>query len=201
MPLQMQSGGLLPGQDNNLLPQARHKSVSFQTPADATKKSKTTGRRAFGDISNRKQSNQSAQQNTGLHKPTNNNNKPSVRVERQPASVKKPQASTNVRSSQNPKEDVYESIELPYGPTGRELDEMYDSDGHVSVCSMEKEGYVFSRQETASMIRRAMNERRKEEQNYSQALWENVHAENLALLHQDGTCACACLLLSIVGVW
>ena len=201
MPLQTQSASLLPGQENLLVPQ-RSKTVSFQTPAAAAKKSKTTGRRAFGDISNRKQQQQqqSSQFKSEVTKPSQST-KPSIRLERKPsASAKsntapkqqqaKPSSTSTKKFTQKSKRQVYESIELPYGPTGSELDELYDSDGHVSVCSMEKEGVLFSRRDTAALFREGMMQRRKEDDQFLESMKKSMDDDNAALACQDGTCVC-----------
>jgi hypothetical protein len=197
MPLQMQSSGLLPGHENNL--QQRVKSVSFHTPAAKanSKKSKATGRRAFGDISNRKPTDHSAHQqkaggaDVSVTKPAANKSA-SVRIERKPStSVKKPKAVTTAtsktRSEQKAQKEVeYESIERPYGLTGRELEELYDSDDHISVCSMEKEGFVVSRAETVSLIRQAMIQRRENQSKHLEEVWQKMQDETLAMIQRDG---------------
>lgn len=203
MPLQTQSASLLPGQENLLVPQ-QSKTVSFQTPAAAAKKSKTTGRRAFGDISNRKLQ-QSSQFKSEVTKPAQST-KPSIRLERKASAsaksntapkqqqAKPSSTSTTTKSTKKIKHQVYESIELPYGPTGSELDELYDSDGHVSVCSMEKEGILFSRRDTAALFREGMVQRRKEDDQFLESMKKSMDDDSAALACQDGTCVCVCLV-------
>ena len=200
MPLQTQSASNLPaGQENLLVPHRSSKTVSFQTPAAASKKSKTTGRRAFGDISNRKQQQQRPSQSKAEVTKPLQSNKPSIRLERKPSakttSAPKPQkakasSASAAKSTQKVKDEVYESIELPYGLTGSELDELYDSDGHVSVCSMEKEGVLFTRRDTAALFRQGMAERRKQEDEFLTTTWKKaMEDEQAALARNDGTYA------------
>lgn len=200
MPLQMMnSGGLLPAQEN--IQQHRStKTVSFQTPA-TTKQTKTTGRRAFGDISNRKQQQQqqpSSQKNGGGGGDVTkaSQQKPSVVLERKPAAttttpgVSKAKSSLSVQQKQqsrsSKREVVYESIERPYGPTGRQLDELYGSDDEISVCSLEKEGVILTQSEKAAMLREAMNRRNEEDEKYLQATMKQLDEQLHVLARQDG---------------
>lgn len=177
-----------------MVPQRSTKTVSFQTPAAVAKKSKTTGRRAFGDISNRKQQQQS-QSKPEVTKPSQSN-KPSIQLERKPSTSAPKQAkassASTTKSSQKAKREVYESIEIPYGPTGSELDELYDSDDHVSVCSMEKQGFVFSRRDTAALFRQGMIERRKEEEEFLASTCKSMEDANATLAREDGTFVLDC---------
>ena len=185
MPLQTQSAALLPAQEN--LVQRSTKAVSFQTPGGAANKnSKTAGRRAFGDISNRKQSRPQSSK-PEVTKPSQSK-AASVRLERKPsASAPKAKASLSTKSTQKAKRKVYEEIERPYGPTGSQLDELYDSDGHHSVCSMEKEGFVFTRRDVADLLRQGMKERREDEDKFLESTWKSMDDDNAAFVRQDGT--------------
>ena len=181
MPLQTQSAAMFPAQEN--LVQRSNKTVNFQTPGGAVNKStKTTGRRAFGDISNRKQSQPQSSKNE-VTKPSQSK-AASIRLERKPsASVPRAKASSSTKSMQKTKHEVYEEIERPYGLLGSQLDELYDSDGHVSVCSMEKEGFVFTPRDIADLLRQGMKERKVEEDKFL----ESMDNYNAALARQDGT--------------
>ena len=187
MPLQMQPTAFLPGQENLVHHQQSqsqqlrtNKTVSFQTPAAAGKKSKSTTRRAFGDISNKKQPLQQSASHPQKPGVVTKPSQSKVRLELKPstsAAKAKTVSTTKSKSSQKAKRQVYDSPERPYGLTGKELDELYDSDDHISVCSMEKEGFLFSRSEASSMIRQAMDRRRQEEQAYFESLLKDERAE------------------------
>jgi hypothetical protein len=171
MPLQMHQATRLPAQENVV-----RKAVSFATPGAVAKPGggNKTGRRAFGDISNRKSS--VTQQNTGAAAKTPAVVKPqsTVRVESKPA------------ASSVKRQAVIEPIEIAYGPTGRQLMELYDSDDEFSITSIEKEGGLLTRPEREALLRQAAVQSRQAEQEHRALLWKRMEDETIALARRDG---------------
>jgi hypothetical protein len=166
------------------------KAVSFATPGGAVAKptagNKTTGRRAFGDISNRKASvtQHNASAKAGGVTQTPAVVKPTVRLEQKQsaASAAKPKSSVKQHAV------MLEPIEVPYGPTGRQLLEMYDSDDDdFSMTSLEKEGGLLTRQDREAMMRDAAVQYRQAEREHLNLVETRIEEDNMALARRDGT--------------
>jgi hypothetical protein len=184
------------------------KAVSFATPGAKAAGTKTTGRRAFGDISNRKASvtQQNAAAKAGGVTQTPAVVKPAVRLER------KPLATTRAPKSSAKREAVMlEPIEVPYGPTGRQLLELYDSDDDAfSMTSLEKEGGLLTRADREALMRDAAVQHRVAAREHLSLVGKHLAEETLALARRDGTygplfhfrnpCICRSRFVSLTSV-